>query len=91
MQGATILTPAAKHYVDHKSISSNNLEICFEREWRRAGKNATAEAAKQICPKGVTTAHQPRDAAEKPQQGQKQTIRINTGLEKTWEKLLHIF
>lgn len=49
------------------------------------------EAAKQICLKGVTTAHQPRDAAEKPQQGQKHTVRINTGLEKNWGKLLHIF
>lgn len=43
--GSVILTPAAKHYVDHNSISSNNWEVYFEREWRRAGKNATAEAA----------------------------------------------
>lgn len=49
------------------------------------------EAAKQICLKGVTTAHQPGDAAEKLQQGQKHTVRINTALEKTWGKLLHIF
>lgn len=66
-----IVTPPAKHYVDHKSTDSNNQEVDYEREWRRAGKYATAEAAKQICLKGVTTAHQPRDAAEKPQQGQK--------------------
>lgn len=86
-----ILTPAAKHYMDHKSIYRNNQEVYFERQWRRAGKNATSEAAKQICLKGVSTAHQPRDAAEQPQQGQKIAVRMNTALEKNWEKLLHIF
>lgn len=41
-----ILTLAAKHYVAHNSIYSNNQEVYFEREWRRAGKNATAKAVK---------------------------------------------
>lgn len=38
---------------------------------KKGRKKCFAEAAKQICLKGATTAQQPRDAAEKPQQGQK--------------------
>lgn len=77
--------------MEHKPIYRNNQEVYFERQWRRAGKNATSEAAKQICLKGVSTAHQPRDAAEQPQQGQKIAVRMNTGLgKKLGETAAHI-
>lgn len=67
--GSMILIPAGKHYVDHKSVYSNNNKkvVYFVREQRSVEKNAIAEADKKIRLNRITTAHQPRDAAVKLQ------------------------
>lgn len=59
-----------------QSTAKPKKEVHFVKEQRRVGKNAIAEADKQINLKRITTVGQPTDVAVKLQL----TVRMNRGL-----------